>query len=186
MHFNYRAPMQAEPEFYVVSKRKLAILFLATSSLYVLYWYYKNWDRYKSRHPEASQFGSMVSPVPRAVFWMFFTHALFRKVKAYGHALPQVAGWRSGWHATIVVALMILANVVDVLIGGTAGDLVSIASVFVLLPPFLIAQDKINLSCGDPEGESNDRLSKANWAWVIAGGVLWLILIAAALLPGGS
>jgi hypothetical protein len=178
--------MQAEHEFYVVSRRKLAILFLATSSLYVLYWYYKNWDRYKSRHPEASQFGSMVSPVPRAVFWMFFTHALFRKVKAHGHALPQVAGWRSGWHATIVVALMLLANAIDVLIGGTAGDLVSIASVFVLLPPFLTAQDKINLSCGDPEGKSNDRLSKANWAWVVAGGVLWLILIAAALLPGGS
>jgi hypothetical protein len=49
--------------------------------------------------------------------------------------------------------------------------------VFVLLPPFLKAQEKINLSCGDPEGTGNDRLSKANWAWVIAGGVLWVLVI---------
>jgi hypothetical protein len=51
-----------------VSKCKLAPLFLSTFTLYVLYWYYKNWDRYKGRHPEASRFGSRVSPVRRAVF----------------------------------------------------------------------------------------------------------------------
>jgi hypothetical protein len=164
-------------EFYVVSKRKLAILFLSTFTLYILYWYYKNWDRYKGRHPEASRFGSTVSPVPRAAFWMFFAHALFRKVKAYGRGQPEIARWRSGWHATVLVALMLLANFIDVLIGGTAGDIASFASVFILLPPFLTAQAKINLSCGDPEGKGNDRLSKANWAWVIAGGVLWVLVM---------
>jgi hypothetical protein len=179
--------MQAEPEFYVVSKRKLTILFLATSGLYILFWYYKNWDRYKGRHPEASRYGSsMVSPVPRAVFWMFFTHALFRKVKAYGHEQPQVAGWHSGTHATVLVALMLLSNCIDVLVGGRAGDLISLASVFVPLPFFLKAQEKINLGCADPVGKGNDRLSKANWAWVMAGGVLWLLLVVDALMPGRS
>jgi hypothetical protein len=173
-----------DSEFYVVSKRKLAILFLSTFTLYILYWYYKNWDRYKGRHPEASRYGSTVSPVPRAVFWMFFTHALFRKIKAYGHDHPTIARWHSGWHATVLVALMLLANFIDVLIGGGAGDIASFASIFVLLPLFLKAQEKINLSCGDPEGKGNDRLSKANWAWVIAGGVLWVLLITGVVLPG--
>jgi hypothetical protein len=173
-----------EPGFYVVSKRKLAILFLSTFTLYILYWYYKNWDRYKGRHPEASRFGSTVSPAPRAAFWMFFTHALFRKIKAYGRDQPAIARWRSDWHATVLVALLLLANFIDVLIGGTAGDVASFASMFILLLPFLKAQEKINLSCGDPEGKGNDRLSKANWAWVLAGGVLWVLVIAGVVMPG--
>lgn len=37
----------AEPMFYVVSKRKFTILFLSTIGLYYLYWFYKNWDRYQ-------------------------------------------------------------------------------------------------------------------------------------------
>lgn len=171
------------PAFYVVSKRKLAILFLSTFTMYVLYWFYKNWSCYKGQHPEASRLGSMVSPAPRAVFWMFFTHALFRKVKAHGLDQPQVARWRSGLHATILVALMLAMNFLDVLVGGTAGDVAQFAALFILLPPFLMAQGKINLSCGDPEGKSNDRLSKANWAWAIAGGLLWLLVVAGVVLP---
>jgi hypothetical protein len=116
--------------------------------------------------------------VPRAAFSMFFTHALFRKIKAHGRGQPALARWRSGLHATVLVALMLLSNVVDSFIAGPAGDYASFASVFVLVLPFLKAQGMINLSCGDPQGRGNDRLSKANWAWVIAGGVLWVLLLA--------
>jgi hypothetical protein len=35
----------------------------------------------------------------------------------------------------------------------------------------------INLGCGDPQGMGNDRLSKANWVWVIGGGVLWVVML---------
>jgi hypothetical protein len=35
----------------------------------------------------------------------------------------------------------------------------------------------INLSCGDPEGKGNDRLTKANWAWVILGLLGWVIVV---------
>jgi hypothetical protein len=165
------------PMFYVVSKRKFAILFLSTFSAYTLYWFYKNWDRYKRKHPEASRFGSTISPAVRAAFSVFFTHALFRKVKAHGRDQPALARWRSSLHATVLVALMLLSNVVDSFIAGPAGDIASFASVFVLVLPFLAAQAMINLSCDDPQGMGNDRLSKANWAWVIAGGVLWVLML---------
>jgi hypothetical protein len=171
------------PMFYVVSTRKFAILFLATLTGYAIYWFYKNWDRYKRRHPEASRFGSTISPAVRAAFSMFFTHALFRKVKAHGRGQPAIARWRSGLHATILVALMLLSNVVDSFIAGPVGDVVSFAGVFVLALPFLKAQQMINLSCGDPQGQGNDRLSKANWAWVLAGGVAWVLLVVG-LVPG--
>jgi hypothetical protein len=172
------------PMFYVVAKRKLAILFLATFTAYAFYWFYKNWRCYKGRHPEACRFGSMVSPAPRAAFSMFFTHALFRKIKAYGRAQPAVARWRCELHATLLVALMLLANVIDVLIRGRAGDVASFVSIVVLVLPFLKAQEMINLSCGDPKGTSNARLTKANWAWVIVGAVGWVLVIVGLAIPG--
>jgi hypothetical protein len=73
---------------------------------------------------------------------------------------------------------MLLANFIDVLIGGPAGDVASIVSIFLLLLPFLKAQDMINLSCGDPQGHGNDSLTKANWAWMIVGAVGWGFVIA--------
>ncbi len=171
----------AGPAFYVVSRRKLAILFLATFTGYAFYWFYKNWSCYKGKHPEASRFGSMVSPAPRAAFSMFFTHALFRKVKAHGRSQPAVARWRSGLDATILVGLMLLANFIDVLIPGRAGDVASFAGIFVLVLPFLKAQRMINLSCGDPAGKGNDRLTWANWAWMVVGVLGWGIAIMGAV-----
>jgi hypothetical protein len=176
----------AGPMFYVVSKRKFAILFMSTFTAYTLYWFYKNWDRYKGRHPEACRFGSAVSPVPRAVFSLFFTHVLFRKVKAHGCGQPALARWRNNLHATVLVVLMLLSSFSDRLVRGAAGDYASFASVFVLVLPFLKAQEMINLSCGDPQGTGNDRLSKANWAWLIAGGVLWVLLVIGLVVPGVS
>ena len=133
---------------------------------------------YKSRHPEASRFGSTISPAVRAAFSLFFTHALFRKIKAYGRAQPAIARWRCDLHATILVTLMLLANFIDVLVQGPAGDVASFASIFVMVLPFLKAQAMINLSCGDPDGAGNDRLTKANWAWMIVGALLWVLVIA--------
>jgi hypothetical protein len=170
--------------FYVVSRRKLAILFLSTFMLYAFYWFYKNWSRYKGHHPEACRFGTTVSPAPRAAFWMFFTHALFRKIKQHGMDQPAVARWHSGLHATILVALMLVSSFIDVPIGGKAGDVVSTLSIVPLLFPFLKAQDMINLGCGDPGGKSNDRLSKANKAWMIAGGLLWVLVILGTFILG--
>jgi hypothetical protein len=80
---------------------------------------------------------------------------------------------------------MLLANFIDVLITGRAGDVASFASIVVLVLPFLKAQEMINLSCDDPEGKGNDRLTKANWAWIIVGAVGWLLVIVGLVIPGG-
>lgn len=171
------------PMFYVVSKRKLAILFLATFTLYTLYWFYKHWDLYKGRHPEASRFGTTIWPVPRAAFPMFFTHSLFAKVQAYGRQLPQVAHWHSGWHASVTVAWMLLSEVADRLVGGAGGDLVSIACIFPMLFLLLKAQDMVNLACGDARGAGNDVLTRANKAWLVIGAVFWLVALAGFFVP---
>ncbi|MDN4053585.1 hypothetical protein QPK32_10890 [Massilia sp. YIM B02763] len=180
------ARLAAAPPFYVVSKRKLAILYLATFTLYTFYWFYKNWACYKGKHPEASRFGTTVWPVPRAVFPMFFTHALLRKVKVQGGHLPPVAAWHSGWTATFMVVWMILSAVIDLPLEGTAGDLVSIAAMFPLLLPLLQAQRMINLVCGDPAGAGNDRLTKRHYAVIAVGSLAWIATVAGLFLPPGA
>ncbi|WP_296953255.1 hypothetical protein [uncultured Massilia sp.] len=171
------------PMFYVVSRRKLAILYLATFTLYTFYWFYKHWDLYKGRHPRASMFGTTIWPVQRAIFPMFFTHALFARVKAHGRHVPRVARWHSGWHATVAVAWMVLSEVIDRLVGGTAGDVVSIACIFPLLFLLLHAQRMVNLACGDPDGRANDRLTGANKLWIGLGALAWLVAIAGLVMP---
>jgi len=172
------------PMFYVVSLRKLAILYLATFTLYTFYWFYKHWDMYKGRHPAASRFGTTIWLVPRAVFPMFFTHSLFFKIRAAGRQLPGAAHWHAGWYATFAVVWMLLSEVIDSLIGGTAGDLVSIGAVFPLLLPLLAAQRMANRACGDAQGASNDALTKANKIWIAIGAVAWLVAIAGLFMPG--
>lgn len=181
------ATRAAAPPFYVVSKRKLAILYVATFTLYTVYWFYKHWDRYKDRHPAASRFGTTIWPVPRAAFPMFFTHALFRKVKAYGSQLPQVRAWHAGWTATFAVVWMLLSEFIDrpvaAMFGDLPGDLVSIAAIFPLLFALLKAQGMINLACGDPQGQGNAALSKANKVWIVLGCLFWLFTVIGFFLP---
>ncbi|TFW36214.1 hypothetical protein [Massilia horti] len=181
------------PMFYVVSKRKFAILFLATMSLYLVYWFYKNWDRYKDKWPHASKFGSTIWPVPRAIFSIFFVHALFRKIKAHGQDNPAVGKWSNNVHATLIVLLMIVSTVFDpstsrvlgspfTAIGPPYGEVLSLALLVPLLFQFLKAQEMINISCGDPGGVSNSSFSKANYAWVVIGVLFWISAIIGILL----
>lgn len=174
------------PMFYVVSLRKFTVLFLATLSLYSVYWFYKNWDRYKDKWPYASEVGSTIWPVPRAVFSVFFVHALFREVKAYGRADPVVAAWKNNWHATALVLLMLLSTFFDRAanrgLGSPGTDIASIVIIVPLLIEFRKAQAMINRSCDDAAGTGNSSYTKANYAWIAGGVVLWSLIILGLLL----
>jgi hypothetical protein len=169
------------PMFYVVSKRKLAILFVATFGLYTIYWFYKNWDRYKDNKPYASEVGSTIWPVPRALFSVFFVHSLFRKVKEYGTDKPAVAQWRNTLDATLLVISMIVWNLLDRAADKSMGspytDFLALAILMPLVLQFCKAQDMINSSCNDPNGDTNRRFSKANYAWVIGGALFWIVVV---------
>ena len=66
---------KGDKQFYVVSVKKFTILFFFTIGMYVLYWFYGNWKRYKAYS------GKNIWPVPRAIFAIFFTHSLFSEVQ---------------------------------------------------------------------------------------------------------
>lgn len=173
--------------FYVVGRKKLAILFLATLGLYGFYWFYKNWSNYK--HYISNDFNPdrSVWPAPRALFSVFFTHALFREVKAYGHDKAEVAGWNNGSQATKLVLIMILSSVLDRLsrksIGSPYTDIASLVILAPWLAQLLDVQQMINISCGDRAGESNVRFTKANYAWITLGVIFWILIGIGLFLP---
>jgi hypothetical protein len=176
-----------DPMFYVVSTRKLAILFLATGGLFAIYWFYKNWDRYKDACPQASKPGSTIWPVPRALLAVFYVHALYRKIKAHGQDKPAVAGWKNNLDATVLVLLLVVSSFLDRAaqhsLGSPYTDWLSLASVVPLLFLFVKAQKMVNLSCNDPDGAGNSGFCKANYAWIICGALFWMFAMIGLFLP---
>lgn len=173
--------------FYVVSIRKFAILYIATLGMYAFYWFYRNWDCYQQRLENSGESGDNIWPVARAIFSVFFTHALFRKIKAHGHDKPSVEAWTDGRHATQLVVVMIAANVLDRAafrsIGSPYTDILSLILLLPLLSLFMIVQEMINVSCDDPRGASNGQLTNANYAWITAGAIFWILVLIGLFLP---
>ena len=90
--------------------------------------------------------------------------------------------------ANTFVLLLIVTNVLDRLSGKDIGipytSWASLALVPVLAHVLSEAQQPINLVCDDPQGMSNDELTAANWAWILLGACLWvLILIGMTMTP---
>lgn len=175
------------PMFYVVAPRKAAILFLGTVGYYGIYWFFKQWDCYKDHQPYASKFGSTIWPVPRALFSIFFYHALFDKIREYGNRHAAVAAWHSTSHAWLMVVLTLLSGCLDRAanksLGSPTTDLLSLLILLPLLLGMLRAQRMINVSCDDPDGAGNAALTGANYAWIAFGAVIWLLIAVGLLLP---
>jgi hypothetical protein len=161
--------------FYVVSTRKLAILHFSTIGLYPLFWYYRNWKCYR----DATQ--TRIWPVARALFSYFFIHSLFRKVQA--HAIKQgiTLGWKNGWHATLLVSMLIFSKLLGRASAQSIGSpTTEVLGALMLLPLYALlmrAQKHINTACGDSAGSSNATLTSANYIWIALGLVFWALWV---------
>jgi hypothetical protein len=171
------------PDLYVVSLKKFTILYLATLGVYKIYWLYKNWSLFR----EAT--GERLWPVARAIFSIFYIHALFRAVtRRLGDANPSV-NWNPQWQATLLVLLIAIASVGDRLAAKSIGSpFTDLISILLLVPICLLmrkAQKMINLACRDEAGAGNDKLSAANYAWIALGACFWTLLIIGLLIIFG-
>jgi hypothetical protein len=157
--------------FYVVSQRKFLILFFATVGMYQVFWHFKNWNQYR----RAS--GDSLWPVPRAIFSVFFVHALLRKVTARAEDLGQ-APWNYRSTAWQLVVLLLASAMLEQLVKSTVGATIAAMCPLLILAPmslcYLAAQEHINAACGDAQGQGNDQLTTANIVWCVIGAVLWL------------
>jgi hypothetical protein len=182
-HNPYQAPLarvddfassEADAMFMVVAPRKFWIMIIGTVGLYAYYWFYKNWALLNRRH-------KTYWPVLRAIFSIFFTHSLFKEVADAIQRRGATHAWSPHAMATQYVVCSIASQVCDKLAGRGVGSPVTDAIALVLLWPIFgalyAAQRAINVAEGDPTGERNSSLTPANFAWLLLGGLLWLLLL---------
>ncbi len=166
------AALHSGATFYVVSKRKLVIMSILTMGLYKIYWSCKQWATFKNSS------GEDLWPVPRGLFMIFFVHALFNEVKAHDKD-ERIRLWNANATASWLVSLLVAGHILSYFESafrpwGKFGSLALLAPIIFFLTQ---AQEQINASCADPEGESNDRFSLANYAWCGIGLLVWAFSI---------
>ncbi|QLL12493.1 DUF4234 domain-containing protein [Pseudomonas chlororaphis] len=189
MSDNLYAPPQAElatasevqRPFYVVSRTKFLTLFLLTLGIYQLYWAYKNWQQFKQAT------GQEMWPIARALFAIFFTHALYREGDAKIKASGRTFDWRPGELATLFVIMVIVSNVIDGLVRKNIGfpllDLFSLALLPVHAWITYLGQRGLNEAAGDPLGESNARFTPINYVFIVLGALVWALALFGLTLP---
>lgn len=167
--------------FYVISARKFALLFFATLGVYQVYWFYRHWQQYRLRT------GERLLPVVRALFSIFFTHSLARRIDDGIRRGTRHVRWSPSVVATLFVILQILSNGLDRMAARSIGSpTTDVLSLLILLPvgwTLWSIQSAANTACQDPDGAGNARLSAANHAWIVFGLLWWALVCFGLFLP---
>lgn len=144
-------PLPTQAKFFVVSEKKLWIMYVLTFSLYGVYWFYQHWKKWK----EAT--GDNIMPIPRAIFSIFFTHTLFQKIydsaKQADSSVAQMSSLQMP--ATMVVLGALLTNFIDKLSGDSMSIIWLLATVIIFIAMgwgTVQAQRLANIACHDPSG----------------------------------
>lgn len=185
----YRAPaanLEVAPDvqqpFHIVAPHKFFMLYIATFGLYGVYWWFVHWVA------QRDVAGVRCRPAWRAVLAPFFAYSLFRRV-AHASVIDQRQPGVGPRLLPVAAALVFLACSMLTVFGATlprsAPPPLVLTLVFVpLLVEGLmlgILQAVINQVCGDPGGWRNRRLSGANIALIVFGGLYQLLVVLALL-----
>lgn len=165
----------SEVEFFPSSQTKLAILYFATFGMYPIYWFYKNW---KLRQKE---YGENVIPWLRAIFFVFFTHSLFKKIEKTSIAKGVATAWGATTLATIFVLLTVISNILERINKNSeeigAIDYTGLVILAVLVWPLYVVQGVVNKVNNDPKGELNSSYSIYNYIFIVIGVLVWLLVM---------
>ena len=171
----------AVPTFYVVSLRKFTVLYIVTLSMYQVFWLFKQWSNYRQQCRLEGAPDATIWPLPRALFAIFFMHSLFREIAAHAAAKMRTLEWNHGSHATWLVLMLVATSVLDQFSNRDMGTpyTIILALLLVIATCFSYrkAQACVNISCGDPQGESNSRFTWANYIWIAGGSIVWLLIL---------
>ena len=166
-------------QFFPVSEGKLITLYILSLGLYGVYWFYKNW---KLQQPLMDK---KIYPVWRAIFSIFFTHALFRRINEQATDLKKKHQFNANTLATFFVATIIVSHIMDRLsthsttFEGMISSTVIITSLVLLclsVYPMVKVQATVNRINGDMLGYLNHKYSLGNYALIVFGVLLWLMI----------
>jgi len=162
-----------DAQYYVVGTTKFLLLSILTFTLYFVYWFYRNWKLVNLRENDAYW------PAVRGFFFIFFTHSLLNRIDDDLKLQERDYSWSPGAVATLFVVVTLIGNVANQFIPIDRFPIISVLTPFVstVLTAFLLlpAQKAANAASDDPDGSGNARLTAANWAWILLGGLFWLL-----------
>ncbi|WP_049631642.1 hypothetical protein [Cellvibrio sp. pealriver] len=171
-----------EQAFYVVSTAKFLTLFFFTFSLYGLYWHFKNWKQYKIAYDDHEPM-----PIMRAIFSIFFTHALFFAIDMRLKQLKTNFNWDPSTWATIAVISVFISPIIDHFAETNPAvgviDFVSLVLMAIYGFALFKAQRAINISCNDPTGSSNSNFTFANCVWIFFGSIILTLALIGIFVP---
>lgn len=166
---------KGEAALYVVSLKKLIVLFVVTLGIYAVYWNYRNWKLLQQHR------GVKCWPVMRGLFSIFFFTSLLK------HINGELGEEDSAQHLNVapLAAAYIVMNVVSGICDRLSARTETISLldfVSLILMPFICgvlatAQQAINQSQGDPKGESNSSMTALNWIWLLLGSAFWALIL---------
>lgn len=172
---------RSQPPFHVVSTTKVVLLSIATFGLYSIYWFWRHWALHKLDR------GLKLQPLLRALFAVFFAHALNREIDYRLQRDGIACAWRPGSWATAYVASVLLVRVISRTPDTVLPSNLCLGLLLIPLTVHIVAlvqvQRAANLACGDAMALQNNRLTAGNWGWLALGGVAWLLILAGVLLP---
>lgn len=167
--------------FYVVSTTKVAVLSIVTFGMYELYWFWRHWKLHKIDRKLD------IWPVPRAVFSIFFAHALNREIDHRIQHNGERHRWSPGGWATLYVVTAIgnrlASRLPEDVFSAEMALLPAVAAVLSATASLFHAQRAANIASGDPQALSNNRFTAANWVWIVLGGLFWLLIGVGLMLP---
>lgn len=175
---------EEKTSYFPVSEGKFLTLYVLSFGLYGVFWFYKNW---KLQEPLMDK---KIYPVWRAIFSIFFTHALFRRIDQSAAHLDKQHRFNANALATFFVAAIVISNILENL-SSNSGVLLSMSSNSIIIVslslflasayPMVKVQATVNRINNDMLGYLNHKYSLWNYVLITLGTLLW-ILIALGLL----
>ncbi|MCV2403147.1 hypothetical protein OFY17_09685 [Marinomonas sp. C2222] len=162
-------------EFYSVSTKKFLIMYFGTFGIYSLYWFYKHWSLYKTSG------NKKLIPIMKAIFSIFFTHALFSLFEKKYHQKTGEYPRSIRSLATIYVVIGVIGYIGAIINGDGRGLTMISLFGFIALPIaswcLYQAQSLANYASNDVLASENNKLTLLNYAWLLVGALYWLLAI---------
>ena len=168
-----------KPRYFPVSEGKLMTLYILSFGLYGVFWFYKNW---KLQQPMMDK---KIYPVWRAIFSIFFTHALFRRIDQSATHLDKQHQFNANALATFFVAAIVISNILENLLSNSSellnisGNSIIIISLILFLAstyPMLKVQATVNRINNDMLGYLNHKYSLLNYVLIMLGTLVWIMI----------
>ena len=165
--------------YFPVSEGKFITLYILSFGLYGVYWFYKNWKL------QESKMDKKIYPVWRAIFSIFFTHALFKRIDQSASHLEKQHKFNANALATFFVAAIIVSNILENLAGnsgallnisGNSIIIISLALFLVSTYPMVKVQATVNRINNDMLGYLNHKYSLWNYVLITLGLLIWIMI----------